>query len=177
MQSFRGHSDAIAPGYIAIGHIDTAFGVRGEVKVTLATDFPERYRTLETVYVGSEARPMRLLGSRPHQGGMLVHLEGIDDRDAAQSLQGQWLQVPLVDLITLEEGEHYMFELIGMSVRTTDGRELGVVEEMLSTDANEILVVHGDSGEILIPYINDVIAQEDLFKGEIVVHPIPGLLD
>ena len=177
MQSFTGQSDDIAPGYIAIGHIDAAFGVRGEVKVTLATDFPERYRSLQTVYVGPDARPMRLLSSRPHQGGLLVHLEGIDDRDAAQGLQGLWLQVPVEELVPLPEGEHYVFQLIGLRVRTTDGRELGTIDEILSTEANEIFVVKSGSGEILIPYINDVIAEENLAAGEIVVHPLPGLLD
>ncbi len=177
MESFTGRSSEIAEGYIAIGYIAAVFGVKGEVKVTLATDFPERFQGLTTVYMGPEARPVRLLSSRPHQDFLLVRLEGYADRTAAQALPGLWLQVPEADVLPLSEGEHYVFQLIGLRVRTTDGREVGVIEEILSMPANDVFVVQGPAGEVLVPYINDVIAEERLEDGEIVVHPLPGLLD
>ena len=177
MQSFTGRSPDIADGYIAIGHIAAVFGVKGEVKVTLATDFPERFQGLETVYLGPEARPVRMLSSRPHQDNLLVRLEGYNDRDTAQTLQGLWIQVPEADILPLGEGEHYVFQLVGLRVLTTDGRDLGVIEEILSTPANEVFVVRGEAGEVLIPYINDLIAEERMDAGEIIVHPVPGLLD
>lgn len=177
MQSFTGRSPDIADGFIAIGHIAAVFGVKGEVKVTLATDFPERFQGLETVYLGPDARPVRMLSSRPHQDNLLVRLEGYDDRDAAQTLQGLWIQVPQADILPLGEGEHYVFQLVGLRVLTTDGRDLGVIEEILSTPANDVFVVRGEAGEVLIPYINDVIAEERLDAGEMIVHPLPGLLD
>lgn len=177
MQSFTGRSPDIAAGYIAIGHIGSVFGIKGEVRVTLATDFPERFQSLETVYLGPSATPVRLVSSRPHQDAMLVRLEGYSDRTAAEALVGLWIQVPQADVTPLGEGEHYVFQLIGLAVRTTDGRSLGVIDEILSTPANEVFVVRGDGGEVLIPYIGDVIAEERLDAGEIVVHPVPGLLD
>lgn len=177
MQSFTGRSPDIADGFIAIGHIAAVFGVKGEVKVTLATDFPERFQGLETVYLGPDARPVRMLSSRPHQDNLLVRLEGYNDRDAAQTLQGLWIQVPQADILPLGEGEHYVFQLVGLRVLTTDGRDLGVIEEILSTPANDVFVVRGEAGEVLIPYINDVIAEERLDAGEMIVHPLPGLLD
>lgn len=177
MQSFTGRSPDIADGFIAIGHIAAVFGVKGEVKVTLATDFPERFQGLETVYLGPDARPVRMLSSRPHQDNLLVRLEGYNYRDAAQTLQGLWIQVPQADILPLGEGEHYVFQLVGLRVRTTDGRDLGVIEEILSTPANDVFVVRGEAGEVLIPYINDVIAEERLDAGEMIVHPLPGLLD
>ncbi len=177
MQSLTGRSPDIADGFIAIGHIAAVFGVKGEVKVTLATDFPERFQGLETVYLGPDARPVRMLSSRPHQDNLLVRLEGYNDRDAAQTLQGLWIQVPQADILPLGEGEHYVFQLVGLRVLTTDGRDLGVIEEILSTPANDVFVVRGEAGEVLIPYINDVIAEERLDAGEMIVHPLPGLLD
>ncbi len=177
MESFTGRSPDIADGYIAVGHIGSVFGVKGEVRVTLATDFPERFRGLETVYLGPEARPARLLSSRPHQDAMLVRLEGYPDRTAAESLIGLWVQVPQAEVLPLGDGEYYVFQLIGLRVRTTDGRDLGVIDEILNTPANEVFVVQGEAGEVLIPYINDVIAEERLDAGEIIVHPVPGLLD
>lgn len=177
MESFTGRSRDIADGYIAIGYISTVFGVKGEVKVALATDFPERFQGLETVYLGPEARPVRLLSSRPHQDQLLVRLEGYPDRTAALALPGLWIQVPESELVPLPEGEHYVFQLVGLQVRTTDGRRLGVIDEILSTPANEVFVVRDGAEEVLIPYIDDVIAEERLDAGEIVVRPVPGLLD
>ncbi|HSN73555.1 MAG TPA: ribosome maturation factor RimM, partial [Anaerolineae bacterium] len=127
--------------------------------------------------LGPEARPVRLLSSRPHQGSLLARLEGYPDRTASEALLGLWIQVPQADLLPLGEGEHYVFQLVGLRVRTTDGRDLGVIEEILSTPANEVFVVRGEAGEVLVPYINDVIAEERLDAGEIIVHPVPGLLD
>lgn len=177
MQSFTGRSPDMADGYIAIGHIGSLFGVKGEVKITPATDFPERFHASQTLYLGPDARPIRLLGSRPHQGALLARFEGYPTREAAQALLGLWVQIPQSDVLPLAEGERYIFQLIGLKVRTTDGRDLGVVDEVLSTPANEILVTHGPLGELLIPYINDVIAEERPDADEIVVHPVPGLLD
>lgn len=177
MESFTGRSPDIAQGYIAIGHVAALFGVKGEVKVTLATDFPQRFQGLETVYLGREARPVRLVSSRPHQDFLLVQFDGYTDRTAAEALLGQWVQVPESDLLPLGEGEHYVFQLIGLRVRTTDGREVGVIEEILTTPANDVFVVQGAAGEVLVPYINDVIAEERLDAGEIIIHPMPGLLD
>jgi len=177
LESFTGRSPHIAEGYIAIGYIAALFGVKGEVKVTLATDFPARFQGLETVYLGPTATPIRLVSSRPHQDFLLVRLEGYDDRTASEALLGQWLQIPQSDLWPLGEGEHYVFQLIGLRVRTTDGRDLGVIEEILNTPANDVFVVQGPAGEVLVPYINDVIAEERLDAGEIIVHPVPGLLD
>lgn len=178
MQSYIGRPADIAPGYIAIGQITSIHGVRGEVKVTLYTDHPERFSQKPVVYLGPEARPVRVLSARPHQGAMLVHLEGYANRDAADTLRGLWIQIPEADVAPLEEGEQYIFKLIGLHVTTTDGRDLGAVSEVLSTGANEVLVVQAEDGsEVLIPYISDAIAEERVDQGEIVVHPLPGLLD
>lgn len=176
MESFIGQSSDIAAGYIAIGQITSVFGVKGEVKMTLATDFPQRFQGLKTVYLGADARAVELVGSRPHQNAMLLRLAGYTDRDAAQALVGQWVQVPEQDLMPLAEDEHYIFQLIGLRVRTTDGREVGTIDEVMSSPANEIFVVNGPFGEVLVPYINDVIAEERLTDGEIIIHPLPGLL-
>ena len=178
MQSFTGRPSDIAEGFIAIGQISSVFGVHGEVKVSLHTDFPERFTKLPLIYLGPEARPVQVVGARPHQGAMLVRLEGCNDRTAAEALRGLWIQIPEADVVPLQEGEQYVFKLIGIRVRTTDGRDLGVITEILATGANDVFVVQDEKGsEVLIPYISDVIASEQIELGEIIVHPVPGLLD
>jgi 16S rRNA processing protein RimM len=177
MQSLTGSSPDIADGYIAIGQILRPWGVRGEVKVALHTDFPERFQQLELVYLGPEARPVPVLASRMHQGQALLRLEGYDTPEAAEALRNLWIQVPQDQLMPLPEDEHYVFEMIGVHVVTTDGRDLGEIAEVLITSANDVLVIRSATGEILIPYIDDVVAEEDLPARRIVIRPLPGLLD
>lgn len=176
-QSYAGLPEDVADGYIVIGQLGRAFGVRGEIFVNLHTDSPERFLDLGTVYLGPEAAPIRLLSARPHKDGVVVRLEGYEDRTAVEALRGQSLHIPRADLPELPEGENYIFDLLGVQIVTTDGEELGTIDEIIFTGANEVFLVNGPRGELLIPYINDVVASEDLAAGRIVVHRFPGLLD
>jgi 16S rRNA processing protein RimM len=108
---------------------------------------------------------------------VVVHLEGYPDRTAAEQLRGLWVQIPADQVMPLPEQEHYVFELVGLRVRTTDGRDLGQVAEVLITGANEVFVVEGSQGQVLIPYISEVVKREDFDDGVIWVEPVPGLLD
>lgn len=177
MESLSGRSPDVAPGYIAIGQIVGAWGVHGDVKVNLHTDFPERFRTTEIVYLGVQARPVRVLKSRLHKGQALLRLEGYKTPEAVEALRDLWVQVPETAVVPLPEGEHYVFEMIGLAVHTTDGRYLGQIVEVLLTGANEVLVVQSDAGEVLIPYLNSIVVEEDVRGGQIVIEAVPGLLD
>lgn len=177
MQSLTGSSPDIAEGYIAIGQILRPWGVRGEVKVALHTDFPERFLHLTLVFLGPEAQPAPVLSSRLLQGQALLKLEGYDNPEAAEALRGLWVQIPQDQLMPLPEDEHYVFEMIGVRVVSTDGRDLGEITEVLITGANDVLVVRHPGGEILVPYIDDVVVEEDLPARRIVIRPLPGLLD
>ncbi len=108
---------------------------------------------------------------------MVVRLEGYEDRTAVEALRGQALQIPRSDLPELPEGENYVFDLLGLRVVAVDGEELGEISEIIFTGANEVFIVTGPRGELLIPYISDVIASEDIAAGVITVHRFPGLLD
>ena len=75
-----------------------------------------------------------------------------------------------------EPGEYYQRDLIGMSVVTTEGQELGEVTAIIETGANDVFEIHGPLGEVLIPFINDVVIEIDTQKGLITVDPLEGLL-
>lgn len=177
MERLTNRPDDIAEGFVAIGQIARAVGVRGEVKVNVHTDFPERFLELELVYLGPEARPVKVLSSRQHNDRVVVRLAGCEDRAAAEELRGLYLQIPENDVMPLAEGEHYAYDLLGIRVRTTDGRDLGQIEEVLFTGANEVLLVRDGAQEFLIPYLNDIVVSEDMGTGEMVIKPMPGLLE
>lgn len=165
--------------YLAIGRIVRAHGVRGEVSVTILTDFPERFETIEWVFIGDEfeAEAYRLESYRWHKQNVLLTLAGVTDRLAADKLRGQLVQVPFEEAMPLPEGDFYLFELIGLQVFTVAGEYLGVIEEILETGANDVLVVKTQAqAEILLPSIPDVVKSVEPDAGRVLVELIDGLI-
>ncbi len=164
------------PSYLAIGKVLRPWGVRGEVKVEILTDWPERFALLEYVYLGDEAVCYHLERFRLHRGFALLKLEGCDDRSAAEALRDQLVQIAREEAMPLEEDEYYVYQIEGLEVWTDEGEMLGRVVEVLFTGANEVYVVQGPRGEVLIPAIADVVLQVDLEGGRLIVHLMDGLI-
>ncbi len=164
------------PCFLAVGRILRPHGVRGEVRVAILTDYPERLPQHETLYLGDDHRPYPVEGVRFHQGVALVKLSGCDDRNEAEELRGQLVQIPADDAVPLEEGEYYHFQLLGVRVSSDQGEELGRIAEVLDTGANDVYVIHGPRGTLLLPAITDVVLELDLETQTMVVAIPPGLL-
>jgi 16S rRNA processing protein RimM len=171
-------SDLSEPRFIAIGHILRPHGVRGEVLVEVLTDFPERFDAHQVVYLGDEQQADRwqITGARWHKDQVLLRLQGCPDRTTAERLRGLLVQVPIEEARPLPEGEYYVHQLIGLEVVTVEGEGLGRVSQVLFTNANEVYVVNGPRGQILLPAIADVIERIDLDAGQMLVRLIEGLV-
>jgi 16S rRNA processing protein RimM len=143
----------------------------------IITDYPERLGTLETLYFGPDHVPHRLVGVRRHRDALLLRLEGVTDREAAERYRDKLVYVSIDDAVPLEEGEYYLFQLWGLQVVTEDGRELGVLVDVLETGANDVYVVDGPCGEVLLPAIPEVVREVDVPGGQMLVHLLDGLLD
>ncbi|MBN1179574.1 MAG: 16S rRNA processing protein RimM [Anaerolineae bacterium] len=150
-------------------------GVRGELRVELLTDYPHHLSTHDTLYVGEDT-PYPLESIRLHQKGALVKLRGCDDRNAAEALRGQLLFVPREKAVPLEEGEYYHYQIVGMEVTTDQGDVLGKVTDVLATGANDVYVVRGAWGEVLLPAIDSVVRSLDVAARRMTVTLPPGLL-
>lgn len=167
------------PRYLAIGRVVGVHGIRGEIKVQILTQDPERFGRLERIFVGLEGQepvPRVLQGVRLHKGRALLKLEGYEDRSAAERLRWHVVQVPLAEAIPVEEDEYYEHQLLGLPVWTVDGEHLGEIVEIIETGANEVFVVSGTGqGEVLIPVIEDVVTGIDLDEGRVEVDLPEGL--
>jgi len=167
------------PGdWVIVGTVTAPHGVRGEVRVLPTAERPGRLCDLRTVTLAlpnGRLLPVRLVGHRAHQGqGVdLLSFEGYTDRTAAESLRGALLLVAPGESPPLPEGEYYEWQIVGLRVVTTHGRELGVVEQVLRTGANDVYAV----GEHLLPATAEVVKQINLAEQTMVVEPMPGLLD
>ncbi|MFQ5593523.1 MAG: ribosome maturation factor RimM [Anaerolineae bacterium] len=165
------------PRFIAVGQVVKPHGVRGEVAVEMLTDFPGRFALLETVFLSQDnPRPVPLESVRFHKGRALLKLDGYDDRTAVERLRGELILVPIDEAMPLEPDQYYQDDLIGLGVWTTDEEYLGQVVEILETGANDVFIVHGDRGEILLPAIADVVQWIDLEENRMVVELLEGLI-
>ena len=113
----------------------------------------------------------------PHgRGLLLVCLDGVDDRTAAEALAGTRVLVPIATLPPPAEDEFYYHEIEGYRVETTAGEPIGEIVETFSTGLNDVWVVRNQGREHLIPVIADVVRTIDRPGRRVVIDPLPGLL-
>ena len=139
--------------------------------------FPERFRALRTVYLGEQYQPAAVLHRRLHPGGVVLRLDSVASRDAARALDGTYLYVPEAQAVALPQGEYFVHQIVGLAVVTSGGDHLGTIAEVLPTGSNDVYVVRGPRGEVLLPATKEVVLQVDLAAGTMLVEPLPGLLD
>lgn len=142
---------------VVVGRIVGVYGVRGWVRVQSYTSPAENVLDYAPWLVGG--RQMQVVTGRHHGAGLAVQLAGIADRDVASTLVGSEITVPRAQLPATAHGEYYWADLIGLRVVNLEGVELGRVDHLFETGANDVLVVRGDR-ERLIPYVPGQVVQE-----------------
>lgn len=161
---------------IKIGKIVNAVGLKGEVKVYNYSDRSEIYERTPAMYVEDEIR--KIENVRLQKNTVILKLFGIDNRNDAEAVKGKELYITEADLPKLPEGQFYVRELIGMSVKEQDGDVLGRVTDVLQNTAQDLLEVEQDSGKkILIPKVNEFVLDIDADKRQIKVKLPNGLLE
>ncbi len=139
---------------ITLGYVAGVYGVAGWVRVFSHTEPRENILGYTPWHLGQPGawRPCTLAEGRRHGRGVVARIEGCNDRDQARALLGEQIGLPRSALPELDDGEYYWADLQGLSVRTLEGAQLGSVEQLMATGANDVLVVRGDR-ERLIPLV------------------------
>lgn len=156
---------------VTIGRIGAPRGIRGETRVQSFTRPPESILDFRTWWVdaGDGWQERTVASGRVQSNGIVVRLEGCGDRESAVALRHAMVAVPRSVLPEPDNGEYYWHDLIGLTVVTTEGVDLGQVDHLFETGANDVLVVHGDR-ERLIPWIQEQVVQRvDLTGGRLIV--------
>jgi len=164
---------------VPLGNIVNTHATRGEIRVRTFNPSSTTLSPGATVVLrrGQERLERHVRAIRPHKQFLLLTLDGCDSMTAAQALIGYEVCVPETALPPAGPNEIYHYHLIGMTVVTTDGSELGTVAEVLSTASNDVCVVRAGSREHLVPFIADVIKEVDRDGRRLVIDPLPGLLE
>ncbi|NCA71081.1 MAG: ribosome maturation factor RimM [Sphingobacteriia bacterium] len=147
---------------IIVGRIAGVYGVRGWVKVMSETDPREGLLNYQPWLLGAGSRAWVVREGKRHGKGLIVHLDGCDDRDQAAMLVGQEIAVRRDQLPPPAPDEVYWADLEGLEVVTITGESLGVIDHLFSTGVNDVVVVRGER-ERLLPFIwHDVVKEIDL---------------
>ena len=167
--------EPVPPEFLIIGRILAPWGVKGEVKVEVMTDFPERFTPRKVVYL--DRHPLEIESCRYHKHHLILKLVSVDSIEVAEKLRGQDLTIPGSEIYRLPEGQYYAFQLIGLKVVTTEGHTVGRITDIMTTLGNDVYIVETNRGEKLIPAIENVVKSIDLKKGRMIIEAIEGLLD
>lgn len=173
-----------AESLIAVGRIVKSRGLAGEVVVFPLSDDPSRFASFDHVVVTdsngtASTYKLSLVRLKPRKGGAEVHvkLDGVDSREASDLLRGSTLSVTK-DQLPLGEDEHFLFDLVGLKVTTSDNTLVGTVKDVREHPGQNLIVIDGgERGEVLIPDVPEFIDKRLLDEGILIVNPIEGLLD
>jgi 16S rRNA processing protein RimM len=164
--------------WIEAGAVVRPHGIRGEVIVDLKRDL------LDHVTEGAELQVTSRSGEesrrevervRDHQGRLIIKFKGCETRDDAEGLRAFTIWMAREEIGPLEPGRWFVQDIVGIAVFTEEGEHLGELTEVMSLPANDVYVVKGGEGEILLPATEEVIREVDLERGRMLVHLIEGL--
>ena len=157
--------------WLKLGNISGVFGVKGWLKVYANTDKKENILSYQPWYIerNKVRKAVKLKAGKPHGKTIIVQLEGIDDRNEAELWVGSDIYMKSDQLPELAKDEYYWSDLIGLKVVSLDGDDFGIIDHLLETGANDVIVVKGDR-ERLIPYVTgQVVKSVDLKEQQMIV--------
>jgi 16S rRNA processing protein RimM len=152
---------------IRVGQVTGAYGLDGAVKVMPLTDFSDRFDAGSSLVL--EGAERRVEWSRTGQLGLVLKLGGIDNRTMAELFRGRYLEIPEDAVRPLADGRFYHHEVVGLTVLTEGGKELGQIAEVLERPANDVWVSRDGTIEHLIPATRDAVVKVDVEAGRVVV--------
>ena len=163
---------------LIIGKIAGTQGIKGELKVFPLTDYPERFVKMREVFVGTEDKhlAMKIVYAKPHKNIFIFKFEAINDIDTAKDLKNKFLLINDADAVTLAEDNYFIHDIIGLDVYLENVTKLGIVKEIFETGSNDVYIVEGEKGQILLPALKSIITI-DMSAKKIIVKNMPGLLE
>ena len=165
---------------LQVGVITSPHGVNGEVKVYPTTDDVMRFKKLKTVILddGKTERELTVVSTKFQKNLVIVKFKEFQNRNEVEKLREAKLLVTRDQAVKLAPGEYFIADLIGLQVISDEGEELGVLEEVLETGANNVYVIRKPgASDLLVPAIDECSKTIDFEAGIMKLHLIPGRRD
>jgi len=166
--------------FLEVGKIINTHGLRGDVKIVTWTDYPEDFEEIERVYIRRKTgdEMLNITNVKYQKNNIIVKFKEIADINEAEKYKNLVVYADREDLPELEEGAHYIADLIGLMVVDEDGEVIGELVDVFNTGANDIYdVKRAGKKNLLLPVIDEVVKDIDLENKKITVHVMEGLDD
>ena len=163
---------------LEVGQIVNTYGIKGFVKVVPLVDNNNQFKNFKVLYVQGKnnIHELQIEEVKFSKNLVLIKFKGIETIEQAEELRNLYLQAKRSD-IKLEEGAHFIVDLIGLEVYTEEGILLGKLKEVLQPGANDVYIVEDEAKkEILLPAIPDVIKKIDIANNKMIVKLLKGLI-
>lgn len=160
-----------------VGVISSTHGIAGEVKVFPTTDDMNRFKKLKEVILdtGKETQLLHIQQVRFFKNMVIVKFKEFQSINDVERLRGKSLYVTRENAVKLQKDEYFIADMIGIQVVSDEGEDLGILQDVMQTGANDVYVVEKDGEELLIPAIKDCILSVNVEEGKMEVHLLPGL--
>lgn len=165
---------------LRIGVITTVHGVRGEVKVFPTTDDVKRFKKCKDVilHTKKEDIPLTIESCKFFKNQVILKFKEFNNRNDVEKFRQCDLLVTRENAVPLEEGEYFICDIIGATVKEENGNEIGELTEVLQTGANDVYVVKQPNGkEVLFPVISECVKKVDVEKKEVLITIMDGLME
>lgn len=146
--------------YLTVGEVIKAQGIRGELKVRSLTDDSARFKKLKIVYIDN--RPYKILSARISDGFVFLCLENCDTRDKALAFVGKELKIDRVNAVELSEGSYFIADLIGCSVVDEQDSVIGIIKDVASYGAADVITAEADGKELRFPFLKRIVLNVDV---------------
>jgi 16S rRNA processing protein RimM len=157
-------------GMIVLGRIVAPYGVRGWLKIHPFGDDPGSWRKMSQWWLAADAdgdawQTWKIESLRAHGAGWVAKLSGVDDRGAAERLDGWFIAAPREAMPETHGDEYYWADLIGLAVVNEQDESLGKVDSLVESGAHQVLVVKDGEAERLLPFVDHVVKSVDVAGG------------
>lgn len=159
------------PRWISVGRIVRAHGIRGELGVRCDDPQTSALLSVREVRLEGESALRKVTGARTAHIEVLLRLEGVNDRTAAEQLKGRDVEIPRESLPEPEEGEVYLADLAGLQAFDESGKPLGEVKGLWETGPVPVLVIGEGQDELLVPFAEQFVLELDVEGGRVVIRP------
>ncbi len=167
--------------FFNVGKIVNTHGIKGEVKVVRITDFEDRFKVGNILYLflkhSQEPIKLTVKQHRKHKQFDMLLFEGYTSINHVEHFKEGMLKVHKDNQTALDDGSYYYHEIIGCHVYTVTDEYIGEINEILSPGANDVWVIKKEGEkDLLIPYITPVVKEVDILEKKIIIQPMEGLL-
>ncbi len=164
-----------------VGVIASTHGLQGEVNVFPTTEDPSRFKKLKKVTLHTqrgEELELDITSARFFKKFVIVKFKQFNNINEVEKFRGCELTIDRKDALKLSPGEYYCADLIGLTIVDEEGKELGILSEILQTGANDVyeMTLKDSQEKVYIPAIKDCVREIDIDAGRITIHVMDGLL-